>query len=106
MELAWSMQPLGKANIQLMEVDYLSIQLSPSPFPCCMHAHTHKPGQNGTNIPLNKITGNAYRTPRETLHACPPQPWLAARGEEWAAALTGRVPRQLQLQLLHLFDQE
>jgi len=28
------------------------------------------------------------------------------RGEEGAGALTGGVPRQLQLQLLHLFDQE
>lgn len=68
--------------------------------------HTHKPGQKGANIPLRKTTGDAQKPQEKHPHSCPPQTRLAARGEEGAGALTGGVPCQLQLQLLHLLDQE
>lgn len=64
------MQPLGKAEIQLMEVcDYLFIQPPTMQLPM-LHAstllHTHKPGQKGINIPLHKPTGNAQNSKRNT----------------------------------------
>lgn len=65
--------------------------------------HTHKPGQKDTNIPL---TGDAGKPHEKHPRARPPPTPLAVVGEEGAGVLTGVVPRQLQLQLLHLFDQE
>lgn len=104
------MQPLWKAFIQLMDIcDCLSIQRPPGPL-LTLHAstllHTHKPCQKGTNIPLQKTTGTTQIPHDKHPHGHPAQTRLDVRGEEGAGVLTCVVPRQLQLQLLHLFDQE